>query len=86
MCEALVEKLKDYIQVRQILLFVVYERNLKLDCNQNFSLNTFYKNTSIKNRPNYSTNTCVLIFSSEDVVAGEMLSVGKLRGRIELLY
>jgi len=34
-CEALVEKLKDYIQVRQILLFVVYERSLKLDCNQN---------------------------------------------------
>ena len=31
-CEALVEKLK----VRQILLFVVYERNLKLNCNQNF--------------------------------------------------
>ena len=36
-CEALVEKLKDYIQVSQILLlFVVYERSLKLDCNQNF--------------------------------------------------
>jgi len=35
-CEALVEKLKDYIQVRQILLFVVYERCLKLDCNQSF--------------------------------------------------
>ena len=35
-CEALVEILKDYIQVRQILLFVVYERSLKLDCNQNF--------------------------------------------------
>jgi len=34
-CEALVEKLKDYIQGRQILLFVVYERILKLDCNQN---------------------------------------------------
>ena len=27
-CEAVVEKLKDYIQVRQILLFVVYERSL----------------------------------------------------------
>jgi len=35
-CEALVEKLKDYIQVRQVLLFVVYERSLKLHCNQNF--------------------------------------------------
>ena len=35
-CEAPVEKLKDYIQARQMLLFVVYERNLKLDCNQNF--------------------------------------------------
>jgi hypothetical protein len=34
--EALVEKLKDYIQGRQILLFVVYERSLKLDCNQTF--------------------------------------------------
>ena len=30
-CEALVEKLKDYIQGRQILLFVVYVRSLKLD-------------------------------------------------------
>jgi hypothetical protein len=30
-CEALVEKLKDYVQVRQILLFVVYIRSLKLD-------------------------------------------------------
>jgi len=35
-CEALVEKLKDYIQVRQILLFVVYVGSLKLDCNQSF--------------------------------------------------
>jgi len=35
-CEALIEKLKDYIQVRQILLFMAYERSLKLDCNQNF--------------------------------------------------
>jgi len=35
-CEALVEKLKDYIRLRQILLFVVYERSLRLDCNQNF--------------------------------------------------
>ena len=30
-CVALVEILKDYIQGRQILLFVVYERSLKLD-------------------------------------------------------
>jgi hypothetical protein len=76
-CEALVEKLRDYIQVRQILLFVVYERSLKLDCNQNFYLNTNFTETLLlKNRPNYSTNTC--IFSSEDVVDGEMLSVGKL--------
>jgi hypothetical protein len=35
-CEALVAKLKDYIQGRQILLFVVYERSSKLDSNQNF--------------------------------------------------
>ena len=35
-CEALVEKLKDYIQVWKILLFVGYERILNLDCNQNF--------------------------------------------------
>ena len=35
-CGALVEKLKDYIQGRQILLFVFYERILKLDCNKNF--------------------------------------------------
>ena len=45
MCEALDEKLKDYIQVRQILLFVVYERSLKLDCNQNFYLNTNFTET-----------------------------------------
>jgi len=78
-CEALVEKLKDYIQVRQILLFVVYERILKLDCNQNFYLNTNFTETlPLKNRPNYSTETYTLIFSSEDVVAGEMLSVGTL--------
>jgi len=38
-CEALVEKLNDYIQGRQILLFVVYKRSLKLDCNQNFYQN-----------------------------------------------
>jgi len=75
-CEAPVEKLKDYIQVRQILLFVVYGRSLKLDCNQNFYINTNFTETLLlKNRPNYFTNTC--IFSS-DVVAGEMLSVGKL--------
>jgi len=35
-CGVVAEKLRDYIQVRQILLFVVYERSLKLDCNQNF--------------------------------------------------
>jgi hypothetical protein len=76
-CGALVEKLKVYIQVRQILLLVVYVRSLKLDCNQNFYLNTNFTETLLlKNRPNYSTNTCV--FSFEDVVAGEMLSVGKL--------
>jgi hypothetical protein len=56
---------------------VVYVRNSKLDCIQNFYLNTNFTETLLlKNRPNYSTNTC--IFSSEDVVAGEMLSVGKL--------
>jgi hypothetical protein len=35
-CEAPVEKLKVYIQVRQILLFVVYERSLKLDLIRTF--------------------------------------------------
>jgi hypothetical protein len=76
-CEALVEKLKDYIQGRQILLSVVYERSLKLDFNQKVHLNTNFTQTLLlKNRPNYSTNT--RIFSSEDVVAGEMRSVGKL--------
>ena len=75
-CEALVEKM-DYIQVRQILLFVVYVRSLKLDCNQNVYLTTNFTETLLlKNKPNYSTNTC--IFSSEYVVGGEMLSVGKL--------
>ena len=78
-CEALVEKLKDYIQVRQILLFVVCERILKLDCNHKFYLNTNFTETLLlKSRPNYSTDTCILIFPSGDVVAGEMLSVGKL--------
>ena len=77
-CEALVEKLKDCIQVRQILLFVVYERSLKLDCKRNFYLNTNFTETLLLiNRPNYSTHTC--IFSSEDVVADEMRSMGKLK-------
>jgi hypothetical protein len=76
-CEALVENMKDYIQGRQILLFVVYERSLKLECNQNFHLNTDFTETLLlKTRPNYSTNSCM--FSSEDVAAGEMFSVGKL--------
>jgi hypothetical protein len=44
-CDALFEKLKDCIQVRQMLLYVVYERNLKLDCNQNFYLNTTFTET-----------------------------------------
>ena len=44
-CEVLVEKLKEYIQVRQIFLFVVYERSLKLNCNQNFYLNTNFTET-----------------------------------------
>jgi hypothetical protein len=35
-CEALVEKLKDYKKKKKILLFVGYERILNLDCNQNF--------------------------------------------------
>jgi hypothetical protein len=75
-CEALVAKLKDYIQVRQTLLFVVYEIILKLDCNQNFYLNTNFTETLLlKNRPNYSTNTS--IFSSKDV-ASQMLSLRKM--------
>jgi hypothetical protein len=56
---------------------VVYERSLKLDCHQNFYLNTNFTETLLlKTRPNYSTNTC--IFSSEDVIGGKMLPVGKL--------
>jgi hypothetical protein len=39
-CEALVEKLMGCIQVRQMLLFVVYVRSLKLDYNENLYLNT----------------------------------------------
>jgi hypothetical protein len=59
-CEALVEKLKGFVQVRQILLFVVYERNLKLDFHLNFYLNTNFTETFIfKNRPNFSANTRV---------------------------
>ena len=60
-CDALVEKLKDCIQVRQMLLFVVYEISLKLDCNQNFYLNTTFTETLLfKNRPNYSKSTGIL--------------------------
>ena len=33
--EAFVEKLKDYIQVRQIFMFVVCDKCLELDFNQN---------------------------------------------------
>jgi hypothetical protein len=81
-CESLAEKLKDYIQVRQILLFVFYERSWKLDCNQNFYLNkNFTETLLLTNGPNYSKNTCILIFSSEDAVAGEMLSVEKVWGK-----
>jgi hypothetical protein len=77
-CDALVEELKDYIQVRQIFLFVVYERSLKLYCNRNFYLNTTFTETLLlKNRPNYSKSTGILISSSEEIVAGEIISVGK---------
>jgi len=76
-CETPVETLKDYMQLRQILLFVVYGKCLKLDCNQNYYLNTNFTETLLlKKRPHFSTNIC--IFSSEDVAAGEMLSVRKL--------
>jgi hypothetical protein len=76
-CEALVEKLKDYIPVRQILLFVAYVRSLKLDCSQKFCLNTNFTETLLlQNGPIFSTNSCT--FSPEDIVAGEMLSVGKM--------
>jgi uncharacterized protein YhbP (UPF0306 family) len=74
-CEALVEKLNDYIQVRQILLFVVYERNLKLYCNQNFYLNKNFTQTLLFIK---HAKLFFCLLSSEDVVAGEMLSVGKL--------
>jgi hypothetical protein len=36
---------------------------------------------SLKSRPNYSKNTCTLTISSEDAVAGEMLSVEKRWGK-----
>jgi len=82
-CEALFEKLKDHIQIRQILLFVVYERSLKLGFNQKFYFNTSFTATFLlKNRPHYAKSTCTLISSSEDFVAGEMLSVGKLETRV----
>ena len=44
LCDALVEKRKACIQVRQILT-VLYERSLKLDCNQKFYLNTTFTET-----------------------------------------
>jgi hypothetical protein len=54
---------------------VFYERNIKLDCIQNFYLNTgFTEKLLLKIRPKYSTYTS--ISPSEDV-AGEMLSMGK---------
>jgi hypothetical protein len=49
-CEALAEKLKDYVQVRQILLFVGRERSLKLDCYQNFYLNTNFTERLLKKK------------------------------------
>jgi hypothetical protein len=76
-CEAVVEKLKDYVQVRQIF-FVVYEISLKLDCNQNFYTTAFTETLLLKVRPNYSKSTCILISFCENVVACEVLSVGKL--------
>jgi hypothetical protein len=50
---------------------VDYERILKLDCNQNFYLNTNFTETLLLKEDQ-------IIFSSDDVVAGEMLSVEKL--------
>ena len=83
MCETLFEKLKDYIQIRQILLFVVYERILKLGFYQKFYFNTTFTATLLlKNRSDYSKITCILISSSQDVVAGEMPSVGKLETEV----
>jgi hypothetical protein len=82
-CEALFEKFKAHIQIRQILLFVVYERSFKLDFNQKFYFNTTFTATFIlKNRPNYAKSTCILISSSEDFVDGEMLSVGKFEKKV----
>jgi hypothetical protein len=64
-----VEKLKDYIHVIQVLLFVVCERSLKLDFNQKFYLNTNVTETLLlPNRPDYSKSTCILIFLSEDAI------------------
>jgi len=79
------EKLKDHIQIRQILLFVVYGRSLKLDFNQKFYFNTTFTATFLlKKRPNYAKGPCtsILISSSEDFVAGQMLSVGKLETKV----
>jgi hypothetical protein len=41
-CEGLVENWKDYIQVREVFVFVVYERSLKININQKLYLNTLY--------------------------------------------
>jgi len=76
--ESLVEKLKDYIQVSQIFVFVVYDRSLKLDFDQNFSLNTTFTETLLfkKKKANCSKSTCILISSSEEVVVDETLALG----------
>jgi hypothetical protein len=35
----------------------------------------------LTNGPNYSKSTCILVFSSEDAIAGKMLSVEKGWGK-----
>jgi hypothetical protein len=61
-CEALVEKLKDYIRGRQILLLVVCGRSLKLDCNQNVYLNTNFTETLLLKKQAKLFYKCLYIF------------------------
>jgi hypothetical protein len=75
--ESLLVKLKDYIEISQIFVFVVCDRSLKLDFNQNFHLNTTFTETLLfKKKANYFKSTCILISSSEEVVADEILALG----------
>jgi hypothetical protein len=50
--------------------------SLKLDFNQNFYLNTTFTETLLLKKGKQFKSTCILISSSEEAVADEILALG----------